>query len=98
MIRMKDPPHPGRSVRDACLEPLGLTVTAGARALGVTRATLSNLINGRAGVSPTMAIRLAKAFGGSPETWLKLQLQYDLAQALQHEAALKVQRVARPAA
>jgi len=95
MMRMKDPPHPGRSIRDACLEPLGLTVTDGAKALGVTRATLSNLINGRAGVSPEMAIRLAKAFGGSPETWLKLQLQYDLAQALRNEAALEVRPVRR---
>jgi addiction module HigA family antidote len=95
---MHDPPHPGRSIKDACLDPLGLTVTEGAKALGVTRATLSNLINGRAGVSPEMAIRLAKAFGGSPETWLKLQMQYDLAQALKHEAALKVRRVASPAA
>jgi addiction module HigA family antidote len=98
MVRMKEPPHPGRSIRDVCLEPLGLTVTEGARALGVTRATLSNLINGRAGISPEMAIRLAKAFGGNPETWLKLQTQYDLAQALKNEAALKVRRVTRPAA
>ena len=66
MTRMKNPPHPGRSTRDGCLEPLGLTVTEGARMLGVTRATLSNLINGRAGISPEMAVRLAKAFGGSP--------------------------------
>jgi addiction module HigA family antidote len=95
---MKNPPHPGRSVRDACLEPLGLTVTAGAKVLGVTRVTLSNLINGRAGISPEMAIRLAKAFGGSPETWLRLQMQYDLAQALKNEAALEVQPVTRPAA
>ena len=100
MIRMKNPPHPGRSVRDACLEPLGLTVTAGARVLGVTRATLSNLINGRAGISPEMAIRLAKAFGGSPETWLKLQMQYDLRPGVEarENSALKVQRVTRPAA
>ena len=98
MSRMHAPPHPGRSIKDACLDPLGLTVTEGARVLGVTRATLSNLINGRAGVSPAMAIRLAKAFGGSPETWLKLQMQYDLAQALKHEAALKVRRVTSPAA
>jgi addiction module HigA family antidote len=98
VTRMKNPPHPGRSIRDACLEPLGLTVTEGAKILGVTRATLSNLINGRAGISPEMAIRLAKAFGGCPETWLKLQLQYDLAQALKNEAALKVQRVTRTAA
>jgi addiction module HigA family antidote len=95
---MNDPPHPGRSIKDACLGPLGLTVTEGAKVLGVTRATLSNLINGRAGVSPEMAIRLAKAFGGSPETWLKLQMQYDLAQALKHEAALKVRRVTPSAA
>ena len=98
MTRMHDPPHPGRSIKGACLEPLGLTVTEGAKVLGLTRATLSNLINGHAGVSPEMAIRLAKAFGGSPETWLKLQMQYDLAQALKHEAALKVRRVTPPAA
>ena len=98
MTRMKEPPHPGRSIGDACLEPLRLTITEGARALGVTRATLSNVINGRAGISPEMAIRLAKAFGRSPETWLKLQMQYDLAQALKNEAALKVRRVTRPAA
>jgi addiction module HigA family antidote len=98
MTRMKAPPHPGRAIKDACLEPLDLTVTEGARVLGVARATLSNLINGRAGISPEMAIRLAKAFGGSPETWLKLQMQYDLAQALKNEAALLVQRVTRPAA
>jgi antitoxin HigA-1 len=98
MTRMKNPPHPGRSIRDACLEPMDLTVTEGAKVLGVTRATLSNLINGRAGISPEMAIRLAKAFGGIPETWLKLQMQYDLAQALKSEAGLKVRRVTRPAA
>lgn len=98
MTRMKNPPHPGRSIRDACLEPLGLTVTGGAKVLGVTRATLSNLINGHTGISPEMAIRLARAFGGSPETWLKLQMQYDLAQALTNEAPLKVQPVTRPAA
>jgi addiction module HigA family antidote len=90
--------HPGRAIKDAGLEPLDLTVTEGARVLGVARATLSNLINGSAGISPKMAIRLAKAFGGSPETWLKLQIQYDLAQALKNEAALDVQRVTRPAA
>jgi addiction module HigA family antidote len=77
---------------------LQLTVTEGAKILGVSRTTLSNLINGRAAVSPEMAIRLAKAFGGSPETWLKLQMQFDLADALQHEASPKVQHVTRPAA
>lgn len=98
MSRLKNPPHPGRSIRDACLEPLGLSVTEGARVLGVTRATLSNLINGRSGVSPAMAIRLAKAFGGSPETWLKLQMQHDLARALRNQDALDVRPVGRPAA
>jgi addiction module HigA family antidote len=73
-------------------------VTEGAEVLGVTRATLSNLINRRARVSPELAIRLAKAFGGSPETWLKLQMQYDLALALKDAADLDVQRVTRPAA
>ena len=74
MTRMANPPHSGRSIKHACLEPLDLTVTEGAKVLGVTRATLSNLMHGRAGILPEMAIRLAKAFGGSPETWLKLQV------------------------
>ena len=95
---MNNPPHPGRSIRDACLEPLGLTVTEGAKILGVTRATLSNLINGRAGISPEMAIRLAKAFGAGRRPGSSCSLQYDLTQALKNEAALKVQRVTRPAA
>lgn len=77
---MKAPPHPERSIKDACLAPLDLTVTEGANVLGVTRATLSNPINGRAGISPEMAIRLAKASGRSPEA--------DLARALKNEAAL----------
>jgi addiction module HigA family antidote len=77
---MKNPPHPGRIVRQDCIEPLGLTVTEVAKALRVSRQTLNNLINGKAGVSPEMAIRLSKAFGGSPEMWLRLQVNYDLAQ------------------
>jgi addiction module HigA family antidote len=95
---MKNPPHPGLTVRHDCLEALGLTVTAGAKALGVSRQSLNNLVNGNSGVSPEMAIRLSKAFGGVPETWLRLQLAYDLAQALQREHELHVERVAPPAA
>lgn len=78
---MKNPPHPGLSVRLDCLEPLDLSVTQGAKALGVARQTLNNLVNGQSGISPEMAIRLSKAFGSSPEVWLGMQLDYDLAQA-----------------
>jgi addiction module HigA family antidote len=90
---MHNPPHPGLTVRHDCLEPLGLTVTEGAKVLGVTRQALNNLVNGRAGISPEMAIRLSKAFGASPEVWLRLQMAYDLAQARQKK--ISVQRVAR---
>jgi antitoxin HigA-1 len=76
---MKHPPHPGMSVRYDCLEPCDLTVTKGAKILGVNRQTLSNLINCRSGVSPEMAIRLSKAFGGTAEIWLRLQMAYDMA-------------------
>ena len=89
---MKNPPHPGRSIKDACLEPLELTVTAGAAVLGVARHTLSRVINGQAGISPEMAIRLEKAFGGSADSWLRMQTAYDLAQARQHEDEIEVQR------
>lgn len=91
---MKKPPHPGRSIKDACLEPLGLTVTEGAAALGVARHTLSRVINGQAGVSPDMAIRLEKAFGSSADTWLRMQSAYDLARARQHENEIDVRRYA----
>ena len=77
---MKNPPHPGSFVFDECIEPLGLTITEAARALGVTRVTLSELVNGKRGISPEMAVRLSKAFGGSAESWLVQQAQYDLAQ------------------
>ena len=77
---MKNPPHPGGVVLDECIEPLGLTITQAAEALGVTRVTLSELVNGRRGISPEMAVRLSKAFGGSAESWLVQQAQYDLAQ------------------
>src|ERR1019366_9350347 len=77
-MQMKTPPHPGRSIRNACLEPLGLSVTDGAKLLGVTRQALNNVINGKSGISPEMAIRLTKAFGSTPETWLQMQLAYDI--------------------
>jgi addiction module HigA family antidote len=89
---MKNLPHPGRSIRNACLEPLGLSVTAGAKVLGVTRQALNNVINGKSGISPEMAIRLSKAFGSTPETWLRMQLSYDLAQARKHEDKIRVRR------
>lgn len=91
---MKEPPHPGRSIKDACLGPLDLTVTEGAAVLGVARHTLSRVINGQAGISPEMAIRLEKAFGGSADSWLRMQAAYDLAQARQHENEIEVQRYA----
>jgi antitoxin HigA-1 len=94
-MRMKNPPHPGLSVRHDCIEPFGLTITEAAEILGVTRQTLNNLVNGKAGISPEMAIRLDKAFGGGAETWLRLQMAYDLAQVRQHEAEIKVKRVVR---
>lgn len=77
---MKNPPHPGEIIRDLYIEPLGLTITEAAKGLGVTRKTLSSLLNGRSGISPEMAFRLSKAFGRSPEGWLQLQNNYDLAQ------------------
>jgi antitoxin HigA-1 len=92
---MKNPPHPGRSVRDDCLDAFGLSVSEGARVLGVTRQTLNNLVNGRSGISPEMAIRLDKAFGGGAETWLRLQAAYDLARARQTESDIDVKPVAR---
>lgn len=79
---MKKPPHPGLSVRHDCLEPLGLSVTEAARKLGVSRKQLSSLINCRSGISPEMAIRLDKAFGGGAEVWYRLQTDYEFAQAM----------------
>src|SRR5271168_902137 len=89
---MKNPVHPGRVVRHDCLEPLGLSVTEGAKVLGVTRQALNNVVNGKSGISPNMAIRLAKAFGSTPETWLRMQLAFDLAAALKEESKIKVRR------
>ncbi|HWT65569.1 MAG TPA: HigA family addiction module antitoxin [Terracidiphilus sp.] len=77
---MKNPPHPGRVVLSECIEPLGLTITDAAQALGVTRTTLSELVNGKRGISPEMAVRLAQVFGGSAASWLTQQAYYDLAQ------------------
>ena len=94
MARMKNPPHPGLSVRHDCVEPLGLSITEAATRLGVSRKQLSDLVNGHAGISPEMAIRLDKAFGGGAETWLRLQAAYDLRQAEQRAGNIKVRRVA----
>src|SRR3990172_5702877 len=92
-MKMKNPPHPGRLVKHECLEPLALSITKGAKVLGVTRLTLSNLVNGKNGISPEMAIRLSKAFGGSPEVWLGMQMDYDLARAERKAGKIKVKRV-----
>jgi addiction module HigA family antidote len=89
---MKNPPHPGLSVRINCLEPLGLSVTKGARVLGISRQALSRLINGKAGVSTDMAIRLAKAFGATPDIWIRMQAAYDVAQAHRRADAIRVKR------
>ena len=91
---MHDPPHPGEVVREFCIKPLGLTVSDAARGLGVSRKTLSALLNGRFGISPEMAIRLSKAFGGSAESWLIQQTQYDLWQAMLRADEIKVKSLA----
>jgi antitoxin HigA-1 len=92
-MRMKNPPHPGLSVRHDCLEPLGLSVAEGAKVLGVTRQAMNNLVSGKAGISAEMAFRLEKAFGGGAETWLRMQSAYDLAQVEKHAGKIKVRRV-----
>ncbi|HXC34108.1 MAG TPA: HigA family addiction module antitoxin [Verrucomicrobiae bacterium] len=89
---MKNPPHPGRIVLEEILQPLGLSVTAGARVLGVSRQALNNVVNERAGISPEMAIRLEKAFGGTAQTWLRMQSNHDLARALKAEGKIRVRR------
>jgi antitoxin HigA-1 len=94
-MAMKHPPHPGRIVREDCLPELGLTVGQAAQALGVSRQTLDKILNGRGGVTPEMAIRFEKVFGSSAETWLRLQLAFDLAAARLHEADI-VSTVRRP--
>ena len=86
---MKNPPHPGRIVRQDCIEPLGLTITGAAKALGITRQALNNLVNGKAGISAEMAVRISKAFGGSPDMWLRLQANCDLAKIRHDEIDVK---------
>ena len=93
-MMMHNPPHPGEVIRELCLEPLGLSVTEAADALGVSRKTLSAILNGRAGLSPEMAIRLSIAFDTTPESWLSQQMQYDLWKAEQHRGRIEVKRLA----
>lgn len=90
---MHNPPHPGEIIRELCLEPLGLSVTDAAAGLGVSRKTLSSIINGRAGISPEMALRLAIALDTTPESWLNQQMQYDLWVAKQQSKDLKVRKL-----
>lgn len=87
---MHNPPHPGLVIKELCLEPLGISIADAAKALGVSRNSLSNLLNGKTGISPEMAVRLSIAFNTSSESWLKQQLQYDLWQAEQHRSELHV--------
>ena len=91
---MHDPPHPGGVIRRQCLEPPGLTVIEAAKGLAVSRNTLSMLLNGRLGISPEMAIRLSEALGGSPESWLLQQMQYDLWQAKANRGQVTVRKFA----
>ena len=93
-MAMHNPPHPGGIVKRQCLEPLGLTVTRAAEGLGVTRQTLSELVNERAGISVEMALRLSKAFGSTPETWLGMQMAHDLWQARDRASQIAVEQFA----
>jgi addiction module HigA family antidote len=90
---MHNPPHPGEIIREFCIEPLNLSVTEAANALGVTRKTLSALLNGRSGISPEMALRLSKVFGRTPEGWLRLQIQFDLSKTEQSVDIRRLKRV-----
>ena len=92
-MKMHNPPHPGDVLRELCLTPLGLTVTDAARALGVSRKTLSSIVNGRSGISADMAVRLSIAFATTPESWLNQQLQYDLWQAERNRKKMRVKRL-----
>lgn len=92
-MRMYNPPHPGEVLKELCIEPLNLTVTEVALALDVSRKTRSAIVNCRAGISPEMAIRLGKAFGTPPESWLNQQMQYDLWQAKQTAGNIEVKRL-----
>lgn len=90
---MHNPPHPGEVIKELCLEPLQISVTSAAKALGVSRKTLSAILNGRAGISPEMAVRLSIAFDTSAESWLNQQTQFDLWQAEQRRKDLQVERL-----
>lgn len=92
-MQMHNPPHPGEIIRGLCLEPLGLSVTDAAEGLGVSRKTLSAILNGRAGISPEMALRLSIAFDTSPESWLNQQTQYDLWLARKEAKRLRVRKL-----
>ena len=92
-MRMHNPPHPGEAIRELCLKPLGLSVTDAAKHLGVSRKALSELLNGRVGVSPEMAIRLSIAFDTTPESWLSMQMEYDLWLAEKKRSKLKVKKI-----
>ena len=91
---MHNPPHPGEIIKRLCLDPLGVSVTQAAQALGVSRKTLSAILNGRAGISPEMAVRLSIAFGTSAESWLNQQIQYDLWHVEQRRKQLNVSKLA----
>ena len=97
-MNMHSPPHPGEVLRELCIEPLGLTVTEAARSLGVSRKTLSAILNERAGISPEMALRLSKSLGRSPESWLAMQGAYDLWQARKQVKLGKVKKISLTAA
>ena len=92
-MRMHNPPHPGEVLKELCIEPLGITITEAADAMGVSRKTLSAIINGRAGITATMAIRLGKVFGTTAESWLNQQTQYDLWVAERSCRQIKVRRL-----
>lgn len=92
-MKIHNPSHPGEVIKALCLEPLGLSVTDAAKGLGVSRKTLSAILNGRAGISPEMALRLAKAFDTSPESWLNQQMQYDLWVAEQNLGELNIEKL-----
>jgi addiction module HigA family antidote len=93
MMKMHNPPHPGEVLRELCIEPLGLSITETAEALGITRKTLSAILNGRSGISPEMAVRLSLAFGTSSESWLNQQAQYDLWEAEKKRKRLNVKKL-----
>lgn len=93
-MRMHNPPHPGEIIKSLCLDPLNVTVTDAAKALGVSRKTLSAILNGRAGVSPEIAVRPSIAFGTSAESWLNQQTQFDLWHVEQRRKQLRVMKLA----